>query len=482
MLQCKHRNFLIVLLLFAIIYSMLSLVNHYLFRTFALDLGAYTNALYDYVHFQFNDSRVFKPVSENLLADHFDIYLILFSPFSLLFGTYTLLIIQILAILFGGWGVYKYFSSEEFRSSIAISAVIWYFSFFGVFTALAFDYHSNVVAATLVPWFFYAIKKRKIGWSFLVMIFILISKENIPLWMAFISLGLVFEYWKDIKIRNTLLGFFLFSAFYFVLVTGFIMPAFANNNSYPHFHYSFLGTNAKEALVFLLSHPLESIQTLFVNHIGDPDADFIKLEFYSYLLISGFFLLFKKPQYILMLIPIFFQKMFHDKYIIWSTNGQYSIEFAVIMVFGIFMIINEIKSDKWRKILLYSIVIANVGITFRVMDNPIVHLGRAQIRIYKADHYSRDFDVKAMHYEVNKIPKTAIISAQSPFVPHLSLRDHIYQFPMIDNAEYIIFSLEESPYPLSDEEFLSKVNKLSSSEKWELEYEEGPIRILKKKK
>lgn len=482
MIKIKHQKFYIILILFAIIYSILSLVNHYNFRTYALDLGAYTNSLFDYSHFQFNDSRVFKPVSENLLADHFDIYLILFSPFSFLLGSYTLLIIQILSILFGGWGIYKYFSSNEFKPSIAIFAVIWYFSFFGVFTALAFDYHSNVVAATLIPWFLYCIKNRKFVWSFLFLIFILISKENIPLWMTFISLGLVFEYWKDLKIRNILIGYFLLSSFYFVLVTGFIMPAFANNNSYPHFHYSFLGSNAKEALVFLLSHPLDSIKTLFINHIGDTDADFIKFEFYIYLLCSGFFLLFKKPQYILMLIPIFFQKMFHDKYIIWSTNGQYSIEFAVIMVIGIFIIINEIKNDKWRKIWLYSLIIANLGVTFRVMDNPIVHLGRAQIRIYKSDHYSRDFEVKALHEQLKNIPKTAVVSAQSPFLPHLALRDHIYQFPMIADAEYLIFSFEEEPYPLEEVIFKKKTDELLKSQLWYLEYEQGPIRILKRKK
>ncbi len=109
----ENKQLLIVIAFFAIVYSLISLVNHYCFRTYALDLGAYTNALYDYFHFQWNDSAVFKELGENLLADHFDLYLIIFSPFSLFFGSYTLLIVQIVFILLGGVGVHRYFLLSE---------------------------------------------------------------------------------------------------------------------------------------------------------------------------------------------------------------------------------------------------------------------------------------------------------------------------------------------------------------------------------
>lgn len=218
-----------------------------------------------------------------------------------------------------------------------------------------------------------------------------------------------------------------------------------------------------------------------MNHIGDTEADYVKMEFYIYLMISGFFILFKKPPYILMLLPIIFQKMFHDRYVIWSTYGQYSIEFVVIMVIGIFTVISEIKSDKLRKIIMYFIVMANLAVTIRVMDNAIVHHGRERIRIYKSVHYQRKFDVKALHQQLKKIPKDAIISAQSPFVPHLALRDHIYQFPMIDDAEYIVLSFEESPYPLTESDFKMKMKSILQSNKWEIIYEAGPIRIGKRK-
>jgi uncharacterized membrane protein len=94
-----HSFLVIILMLFTVIYSLISLVNHYNFRTYALDLGVYTNAMFDYRHFHFNDSLAFKTEPENLLADHFDLYLMLFSPLTFIFGSYTLLIVQIIFVM-----------------------------------------------------------------------------------------------------------------------------------------------------------------------------------------------------------------------------------------------------------------------------------------------------------------------------------------------------------------------------------------------
>ncbi len=131
----RNKYLLITVIFFGSVYSLISLVNHYNFRTYALDLGAYTNALYDYRHLQWNDSSSFNEIPENLLADHFDLYLIIFSPLSLIFKSYTLLIVQILFILIGGIGIFKYFSSIKSSSPIPLLATICFYLFFGFFLA-----------------------------------------------------------------------------------------------------------------------------------------------------------------------------------------------------------------------------------------------------------------------------------------------------------------------------------------------------------
>jgi uncharacterized membrane protein len=444
-----------------------------------LDLGAYTNALFDYIHFQWNDSSVFKEVKDNLLADHFDLYLIVFSPLSIIFGTYTLLIVQIIAVILGGLGVYAFFNGQKENKQIALYALIYFYSFFGVLNSIAFDYHSNVVAAALIPWLFYFLSKRRFLISSILIILVIVAKENMSLWLAFILAGLSIEHRKDIFLRNYLAFAAIFSFGSFIIITSIIMPAISINGTYPHFHYSFLGDNMTQAIIHLVSHPIESIKVLFTNHSNNPHGDFVKAETHILLFISGLVLLFKKPHYLLMLVPIYFQKLFHDNYSMWGIGGQYNIEFAPILAVGIFSVISEFKDMRFRRIMSYFVLLFVFAATIRTMDNTVIFTDKSRIRFYKKSHYQRDYDVKKVHKYLSKIPKDAKVSAQSPFVPHLSLREDIYQFPIIKNAEYIVYARTEGYYPLSKEEFESKVNELENSMDWKILYNDDVI-ILKK--
>jgi len=468
-------------LIFGTIYSLISIVNHYNFRTYALDLGAYTNALYDYVHFQWNDSTVFKNVGENLLADHFDLYLILFSPFSLIFGTYTLLILQIVFLLFGAIGIYKFFETSPKTARLSIYATIYYCLFFGVFSALSFDYHSNVVATSLIPWFFYLIKKRKLISSSLLLLAIVVAKENISLWLVFVCIGLAIQYRKDLPIRNYLMLATLFCMIFFISITSFVMPAFSNENMYPHFHYSVLGKNFHEAIFNLLRHPFEMMKVLFTNHTNHPYGDYVKLELHALIILSGLPLLFKKPQFLFMLIPIYFQKLLHDDYSMWGIGGQYSIEFAPIMAIGIFITISEFKNNKLINILSLTVLSLTLFCTLRIMDNTIFPTSKSRIRLYQASHYTSNYNVSNLHRQLSMIPKDGIVSAQSAFVPQLALRDKIYQFPLIKDAEYVVYSLKENCYPITKDAFINFINELENSIEWTIQYKDEDITILKRK-
>lgn len=475
-----HKRLLIVIIFFAVLYSLISLVNHYCFRTYALDLGAYTNALWDYTHFQWNDSRVFKQLGENLLADHFDLYLIVFSPFSLIFGTYTLLILQICFVLLGGIGVYSYFQLSDKNRKYALYASIYFYLFFGVISALSFDYHSNTVAASLLPWFFYFVKREKLIASSLMLIALLVAKENISLWVSFICLGMMIEVWRKPFWRYYMLSAFIFSISYFMLITAWVMPSLANQQAYPHFHYSVLGNNPAEALIYLIEHPIGSIQALFINHTGHPDGDYVKLEFLVLLFVSGAYILIRKPAYIIMLIPLFFQKFFHDRIAMWGISAHYSVEFAPVLAIGIFTSIACIKRKGLQKALLILSLAGCLLATHRIMDMTYMHTDKSRVRIYQAKHYTRDYDVREVHRAMKLIPHDAIVCAQSPFLPHLALRDHIYQFPAINDAEYLIFSTKENPYPLSKEALDIEIGKLLNSGNWEETYSDGGFYILKR--
>ena len=462
---------------FAILYCVISFFNHWNFRTYGLDLGLYTNHMYDYAHGSMADMQMIWDTKELALADHFDLYLILFSPLLYLFGSSTLLIVQIAAIFVGVKGVYTYFKDDP---KIAVFASLFFLSYFGVVSALSYDYHSNVISAMAVPWLFYFVREKRFVPSLLVLIFIWTGKENMAFWMAFVCLGLALINRKERKSMFILLSFSAASFVYFVLVIKIIMPELSAGGDYLHFSYGCLGDSMSEAFIHLIAHPLDSLEIFFSNHLPDVRFDSLKSESHIILLISGVFILLRKPVYLLMLAPIYFQKFFHDMQMTWSTGAQYSIEFAPILAIGVFEIIRNIEHTKLRKILLYSTLGLTIACTFRVSDQPFDYLDESNVQFYKPTHFSRDYNTAAVCEAIDLIPDGKAVCAQNPYLPHVALRKDVFMFPFVKSAEYILISSKEYPYPLQTEELLVEIEKLKVDPKWKIKFEKDGVCLFQR--
>jgi len=148
---------------FGVVYCSISLINHYYFRTFSLDLGLYNNAIYDYAHFRWNDYSLLDHLFANPLGDHFALLPILVSPLYWIFGSWTMLVVQIAGILFGGYGLYHFVAQRTESKWLPNLAMIHFFTLWGIYSALSFDFHDNVMAAMFVPWFLHYFDKQSWG-------------------------------------------------------------------------------------------------------------------------------------------------------------------------------------------------------------------------------------------------------------------------------------------------------------------------------
>lgn len=465
-----------IVLFFGIIYCLISLVNHYNFRTSAYDLGIYTNALFDYRYGRANDNPLFEPAYINLLSDHFELLLVLFSPLSFIFGSYTLLIVQIAGILLGGLGIYKLVTYQSKNQILGNISLIQFYSIFGIYSALSFDYHNNVMGAMAVPWIFYFAERKKVIPFFLSFLFLLVSKENMALWGGFISFGLFMIHFKDKKWRFLTLLCALFSFFYFVSLIKWIMPSLANaGREYNHFNFHILGNNMGEVVRHVIFHPIKTIELLFINHSNDSLYDGIKLEFWLSVLFSGGILLILRPVYIFMLLPIIGQKMFNDDMGKWGVNVHYSIEIVPILAIAAFthpIFTKNISSEFfgiknffhafYQKISTKLIITIGVLITVLTMITTI-QLIRERVSkwyfppnstFFREEHYQmakqgdKIMNRNRFNELIEKIPDNAAVSASGEFISRLSLRDKIYFFPYVRDAEYLLITIREHDYYL----------------------------------
>ena len=425
-----------------VLYCLISLVNHFLFKTYALDLGLYTHAMYDYVHFRVDDCSMFKDVPQHVLSDHFDLYLVILSPLIYVFGSYTLLVVQIAAVLFGGWGVYKLIGLYTEDGLMPVLAATVFFFSFGIIHAIAYDYHSNVLTAMLLPWLLFFLKKRRFALTSLFVVLFVIGKENMSLWLFFIAIALMWDYRKDKKALWYLAGYAVFALAYFFIINMIVMPALGGSGG-GFSRYAHLGDNYLDIAKNLLMHPGKALELLYVNTSGLSRFDGVKEEFYICALATGMLLTLLKPNYLIMLIPLVAQKMLASDGTFWGISLQYSVEFMPVLVISSFMVIAKLKKQLWRLVLAGAMFISVVLTTFYTIGVPKTNVWLDQLCVYQGRHYEqKKFDADYARELIKQIPDDATVCAATMFVPHLAMRDWIEDFAWTTNttAEYILIT------------------------------------------
>lgn len=425
-----------------VVYALISLVNHYLFKTYTLDLGLYTHAMYEYAHFRMADCSVFKDLPQNILSDHFDLYLMLLSPLVYVFGTYTLLVVQIVTTLLGGWGIYKLIGLYTDDDAMPLLAVAVFFFSFGVIHPFGFDYHSNVLTTMMLPWLMYFLKQRRFGWTSLFVVLFVIGKENMSLWLFFIAIGLMWDYRKDKKALWHLAAYAVFSIAYFFVINMVVMPRLGGTGG-GFARYAHLGDNYADIAKNLLMNPDETLRILFTNTSGKPHYDGIKEEFYLCALATGMVFTLLKPNYFLMLIPLIGQKMLAVDRLFWGVSLQYAVEFMPVLTISSFLVIIRLKKQFWRLIVAGGLLFSVILTTFYTVGVPHSFVIPEQICIYQDRHYIQNkFDVAYAYELIGQIPEDASVCAADMFVPHLALRQHVEDFvsKKETNTEYVLIT------------------------------------------
>lgn len=479
-----------IFIFFGIIYSLISITNHYLFRTAALDLGMFNHAIYNFAHFSQNYFTLdIKGAEVNYFGDHFSPITLLYAPFYYVFGSYALLIIQIFAILFGGYGIYKYSLINSIRTYIPFIILIQFYSIWGIYSALSFDFHNNVVAAMFLPWLVYNYEKNNPRGFLIFFILMLISKENIALWLVFITVGLALG--RMFNERNFAIKDYLkfeiplvtFSLIYFFIVVGYVMPYLRDFEGFNQLsRYNHLGGSIFEIVSYMVSHPKYIFSLLFENYSGNELYTGIKSELHFMVLISGGYVLFYQPKFLIMLIPIYAQKLLSSNYGLWGINVQYSIEIAPILSLGLIGFLRNIKSDRIAYTLAILTTVLTIFYTYRTIETrKSKWYNKTNTIFYDRLHYQTPLNVNEIKNQLKTIPEDAIVSASSSLSAHLSFRKKIYLFPIVKDADYIVLlTANSSTYPLNQEAFKSKISEYLNSDTYEKQYAKNDLLILKR--
>ncbi len=477
-----------LLVLAGVIYGIICFYNHYLFRTFCFDYGVYNFAFRDYAHFRISACTLYPQPHINFLQDHisftFWIFIPLYWLLGWIFGTYSLMVIQTALILTGGWFVYRLVELKTGQTRMALPALLLYLFFYGRWTSFDADCNLAIMASSMIPVFLYYFEQKRFLPMYLVLAFILLTREDMPLWTLFIALYMLITGFRDKAVRNNSLIVMAASSIYFMLIFKWIIPLTENSfKQYSLFNYTSLGSNPSEALTFIFTHPFKTLALFFENTSGNPVFDYTKLEFYLVYLIAGGYLLFFRPLYLLWFLPILARKMLNDEPLRWSSETYYSIEFVSLLPVAVFCIIGNFRSPSLRTWMLWLVLAGSLGITV-YKSLPGEHKSPfwydKKHGFYNSSFYKAGFNAGKIHRNLNQIPGNVAVSASGSLATQLAWRDTIYHFPRVEHARTIAVFSDRDTYPYNQTDFDSLLYTFRFNGNWTTIADEYPLLILEK--
>lgn len=128
-----------------------------------------------------------------------------------------------------------------------------------------------------------------------------------------------------------------------------------------------------------------------------------------------------------MAIPLLLQKMLNDDPWKWGVSAQYGVEFAPLVGVAVGLAFSRLRGGQPPAWVLLIAAGASMGVLVRFMDSTATFQDRSRIRFYQESHYTTGLDWRAARSVVSSLPREASVSAQSPAVPQLALRDSLYR-------------------------------------------------------
>lgn len=175
--------------IFFVAYTTLSVVRHLHFGSFGFDLGISDQIVWQYSQFKQPLLSLIAYAYTPVLTDHFEPIYIVLAPFYWLYSSpITLLILQSALLCFSAIPVYLLAKQKKLKQSFSYVFLFAYLTFYGIQQAIWFDVHTIVLGAAMLPWFIYFMDRKKYRWALLPFILAIVAKEDVGLLLCLISI------------------------------------------------------------------------------------------------------------------------------------------------------------------------------------------------------------------------------------------------------------------------------------------------------
>ncbi len=408
-------------------YAVCGLLIHYSFHSYGWDLGIFDQVLWSIghgygFHYSFRDMLY--------LGDHFQPMLVLLAPLIWLrLGPGPILVVQGLA--FGAAVIPLYAAVRRLGGSAAawgLSAA--YLLSLAIARADSYDFHPECFVPVLAFTALWALAAGRPTVFALATLALLPLKED----MVFLVLGLCWVSWLGFGQKQPAKWIALGSVAYLAVISLAVMPLFNHGNSNPLIErYPYLGHTPGSIFLHAIIRP-----DLIGDHLWVLDTPRTLL----YLVAGVGFLPLLRPKLLPPLVLLLLPPML-------AVNTQQQLlelHYGVVPYTYAFVAaamalesgyLSRIVERVRRSLPAIRIALPAIAVVLAVAlfawKSPLPPSFAANSDQFTIDHHS---DVARSFVEM--VPGDAVVSAQAGFVPHLSERYDIFEFPRISKATYLL--------------------------------------------
>jgi uncharacterized membrane protein len=442
---------LVMVIIYASTFSVLTISKHDAFETSAYDLGNYDQAVWNTIH-----GRLFRLTNmaglDSRLALHFEPILL---PLSLSYLVYsdprTLLVLQAVIVSLGALPVF-WLAREKLNSDLAALVFpLAYLLFPALESANLFDFHTVTLAVPFLLYAFYFLQSRRYDLFTLFAILAMSCKEDIPLLVA--MLGIYIFIFQKAKKAGVLT--LVSSGCWFYIAVFLISPHFSPIGQNVHLErYAYLGQTPQEMASTVLTRPdLIWEQLVIEARVG---------YYLGQLLMPVAFISLLSPQTFLISLPSLAINLLSQHRPMHEVNRYHYaapvVPFVIISsIYGTRLLAR--MASKWLNLPPKRAIHCLTGLV--LVCSLIYHYLYGFTPLARYPRFYRVTDHDRLGEElVALVPPEAAVSAHWKLNPHLSEREEIYMFPRIEDADYVFLDVTRDSWPIHPVELYYRVSQM----------------------
>jgi len=208
-----------------------------------------------------------------------------------------------------------------------------------------------------------------------------------------------------------------------------IIPSF-RGEPYPHLgRYARFGASLGEIAIGLLRYPLRAVGEIVTTD---------RLAYLGALLAPLALLPLGAPLDLVGALPALAQNLLSSDPILYNHRTQYQafvLPFLMLAAIGGYARLARRTPGRWPATVIVIAMIASLALASRTVNNLAI------------ERWWPGAEKRAAYPVLASIPRDAAVSAQDPYVPHLSLRSRVAVFPMdIERSDYVLINTGTYPW------------------------------------